>query len=183
MSRGGIKDTRSREERRRDTAEDFTPPWLVKEMLDEADSKVWESEDTIFLDPSCGDGNFLVALKERLMSCGHSEKDAVSRVFGIDIIHSNVVTACERMGIPHNPEEEFAVSPTIVCADTVANAGRLEELFEMAEKQFYEGRNEELQEALRELLKSVKPVLKAAERNDETKKAIQAYKQARKQLD
>ena len=46
----------------KETAEVFTPTSLVQEMLDkleETDSKLFSNSNKTFLDPSCGDGQFL----------------------------------------------------------------------------------------------------------------------------
>lgn len=135
-SKGGKRDLRPRKERRRETGEDFTPIPLVNEMLDCLPPEAWEDADQIFLDPSCGNGNFLVEVKKRLLAAGHSEENALSRIFGIDLMHDNVVETCERLGVEYNPEASFAVSRTIVCANTLEHEGKLQELFAMAEEEF-----------------------------------------------
>jgi len=48
-----------RSERKKQTAEVFTPPKLVSDMLDKLPDTVWEDGKT-FCDPACGDGNFLI---------------------------------------------------------------------------------------------------------------------------
>lgn len=133
-SKGGKIDQRSRQERRRETGEDFTPIPLVNRVLDCFEADVWDNPDKVFLDPSCGNGNFLVEVKKRLLAAGHSEENALSRILGIDIMHDNVVEACERLGVDHHPEASCAVSATIICANTLEH--ELQELFDMAEKEF-----------------------------------------------
>ena len=45
----------------------FTPHELVDEMLDKLDPTLWVDKSKKWLDPACGSGNFLIAVKDRLM--------------------------------------------------------------------------------------------------------------------
>ena len=45
----------------------FTPPELLNETLDLFPSEIWSNPNLTWLDPTCGSGNFLVAIYERLM--------------------------------------------------------------------------------------------------------------------
>lgn len=52
-----------------------------------------------FLDPSCGDGNFLVALLQVLTEeYGHDREQVLSRLYGVEIMQDNVDRALERLG-------------------------------------------------------------------------------------
>ena len=57
------------QQRKKDLGEVFTPSELVNEMLDKLPQDVWALEKT-FCDNSCGNGNFLVAILERLNKGG-----------------------------------------------------------------------------------------------------------------
>lgn len=57
-----------------DHGEVFTPPWMVEAMLDLVKDEA-ERIDSRFLEPACGDGNFLVAILKRKLA-------AVERKFG-----------------------------------------------------------------------------------------------------
>ena len=53
-------------ERVRDLGEVFTPASTVQEMLDLLPASVWAPHPSpTFLEPACGDGNFLVAILSR----------------------------------------------------------------------------------------------------------------------
>ena len=55
-----------------------------------------------FLDPSCGDGNFLVALLQVLTEeYGHDREQVLSRLYGVEIMQDNVDRALERLGGGH----------------------------------------------------------------------------------
>lgn len=51
-------------ERVKEHAEVFTPSWLVKDMCDTIPSEIWENIESTFLEPACGNGNFLVEKKQ-----------------------------------------------------------------------------------------------------------------------
>ena len=53
-------------ERVRDLGEVFTPNATVQAMLDLLPAEMWEPHPApTFLEPACGDGNFLVAILDR----------------------------------------------------------------------------------------------------------------------
>ena len=62
-----LKHYRSRK-RIRYLGEVFTPDKYVHEMLDMLDSSVWSDTNTIFFEPTCGHGNFVVAIVERRLN-------------------------------------------------------------------------------------------------------------------
>lgn len=74
----------------------FTPSELVNEILDQLPKDLWSSDSKTFLDPACGDGNFLVAVKERLMK-KNDEKNALSRIYGVDLMPDNVQRCIQRL--------------------------------------------------------------------------------------
>lgn len=120
-------------------------------MLDLLPGESWKDPNQTFLDPSCGDGNFLVAVKERLLGLGFSEEDALARIYGIDLMHDNVVEACKRLGLAHHKDAPFAVSKTVICANTIEND--IPQLFEDAEREF-------LYQSLKGILLSLKDAVK-----------------------
>lgn len=97
-------------ERVRELAEVYTNEREVNAMLDLVDSHL-EPDELLkyrYLEPSCGNGNFLVAILQRKIACVNrnyfSQKryefylaKAVSTIYGIDICPENVAEARERM--------------------------------------------------------------------------------------
>lgn len=74
-------------------AEVFTPDFIVKDMCDIIPVGIWERIDSTFLEPACGNGNFLVEILIRKYSRCKDEKDglkALASVVGIDIQQDNV---------------------------------------------------------------------------------------------
>jgi type I restriction-modification system DNA methylase subunit len=87
-----MKEKTKREKRKKETAEDFTPSWLVNEILDklnEYGKESWEEGKT-FCDPACGNGNILVEVLKRKISLGHDPNEALTTIYGCDILDDNI---------------------------------------------------------------------------------------------
>ena len=81
-------------------AEVFTAEREVKAMCDLIPSDVWEDIDSRFLEPACGNGNFLVEIFERKLSrCESAEQglQALRSIYGIDIQQDNVEESKQRL--------------------------------------------------------------------------------------
>lgn len=86
------------EERVKQTGEVFTPPELVNHILDKFDESVWNDPSSTFIDPACGDGNFLVEVKKRLLAAGHSEQHIIENmIFGVDLMPDNINECIRRL--------------------------------------------------------------------------------------
>ena len=83
--------------RKDDQGEVFTPPKLVNELLDQIPQEKWTDNASTFLDNSCGNGNFLVAVYERLIAQRHSAENALGRIHGVDLMLDNIVEAIVRL--------------------------------------------------------------------------------------
>jgi len=91
-----------------DHGEVFTPPGLVNDMLDLVAHEC-ERIDSRFLEPACGDGNFLAeVLRRKLLTVDKQnasnqprwERDAilaVCSIYGIDLLADNVAACRERL--------------------------------------------------------------------------------------
>lgn len=82
-----------RNNRKKATAEDFTPAWLIKDMLKKLSyySKESFTDSTItFLDPACGNGNILLEILRTKLDNGHDPAQALSTIFGCDIMVDNI---------------------------------------------------------------------------------------------
>jgi hypothetical protein len=85
-----------REARQKKTAEVFTPPKLVSEMLDKLPKEVWQENKT-FCDPACGNGEFLVWILIRKIENGHNPLAALKTIYGVDIKKDNIVECRARL--------------------------------------------------------------------------------------
>jgi len=77
----------------------FTPTSLVNFALDllaQDDPLAFSNINNSFIDSMCGDGQFLVEVKNRKIQSGISEADAVANIYGIDLTQDNVDTALTR---------------------------------------------------------------------------------------
>ena len=102
----------------------FTPPQLVCDMLDKLPKETWYKGKT-FLDPACGNGNFLVEILERKLKRKHGPLDALRTIYGIELMADNVEECRIRiLKIIATHEEVTAehiqvVLTNIVCADAL----------------------------------------------------------------
>jgi hypothetical protein len=95
-----------RKARRKLTAEDFTPLALVDEMLDKLPAEVWAPEKT-FIDNSAGNGNFLVRVLARKLEASHDPLQALSTIYGVELMADNVEEMRGRMLqvlLEHHPD-------------------------------------------------------------------------------
>lgn len=95
MASGQIKSRK----RVRDFAEVFTNEREVKAMCDLIPASEWTIEST-FLEPACGNGNFLAEILARKLSLCKDEKDglkALASIVGIDIQADNVAESRARL--------------------------------------------------------------------------------------
>lgn len=108
MKKETVKKQTKSKERIRDHGEVFTAEREVKAMCDLVKDET-ERIDSRFLEPACGDGNFLAEILTRKLAVvrkkyGKShldfEKNAVlaaSSIYGVDILQDNVIACRERM--------------------------------------------------------------------------------------
>ena len=86
------------EYRIKETAEIFTPTNLVIDMLQKTDLDCFLPGKTV-LDPACGDGQFLVAIKYvKILIHRMTEFDALKDIYGVDIMRDNVDLCKKRLG-------------------------------------------------------------------------------------
>lgn len=76
----------------KERGEVFTAEREVKAMCDLIPEEVWQDITKTFLEPACGNGNFLVEIFERKLKYSKNEKDglkALASIVGIDIMEDN----------------------------------------------------------------------------------------------
>ena len=79
------------------TGEVFTPTELVREILDKIPAEQFTDPTKTFLDNSCGDGQFLGEVLIRKMENGSTFEQALSTVYGVDLMIDNVDLCRERL--------------------------------------------------------------------------------------
>ena len=107
----GSKVERS-EERIYETNEIFTPIELCFDIIDSyIPVEDLKNPNSTFIDPAAGNGNFLVAIKKRLMQF-HSEKHILDNmIYAVELMQDNHKEMCERLNVSIN-------HPHIICADS-----------------------------------------------------------------
>jgi SAM-dependent methyltransferase len=100
------------------TGEVFTPTPLVNEILDKMDNELFVDSDKTFLDPSCGDGQFLAGVLYRKLQNGSTFEQALSTVYGVDLMEDNVELCRERL-LCGREDLRHIVEQNIVCADAL----------------------------------------------------------------
>ena len=105
-------------ERVKKFGEVFTPKELVNEVLDKLSQDLFKNPLKTYLDPSCGDGAFLVEVLERKLNNGIDYEQALSTIYGVDILEDNV-ELCRKGLLGKNRHLEHIVEKNIVCADAL----------------------------------------------------------------
>lgn len=92
--------TEKRKKRHSITQEDFTPSDIVSNMLNIFSEKSYITLDESFIDPSCGNGNFLVAiLQKKLNYCKNFDDICIvlKSIYGVELMADNVEECRERL--------------------------------------------------------------------------------------
>jgi type I restriction-modification system DNA methylase subunit len=100
------------------TGEVFTPTELVREMLEQIPIEQFQDPNKTFLDNSCGDGQFLGEVLIRKMENGGTFEQALSTIYGVDLMEDNVDLCRERL-LCGREDLRHIVERNIVCADAL----------------------------------------------------------------
>ncbi len=96
-------------ERIKQTGEIFTPHELCLQMVRDIPEEKLGDPTSTYIDPSCGDGNFLFALHVVLtQDYSHTSESVMNRLYGVELMADNVEAARTRLPGAH-----------IVCADAL----------------------------------------------------------------
>jgi len=79
------------------TGEVFTPTELVREILEQIPIEQFQDPSKTFLDNSCGDGQFLGEVLIRKMENGSTFEQALSTIYGVDLMIDNVDLCRQRL--------------------------------------------------------------------------------------
>jgi type I restriction-modification system DNA methylase subunit len=98
------------------TGEVFTPTPFVEEILETFEPEAFKDPTRNFLDPSCGDGQFLASILYRKLKNGIDFETALSSIHGVDLMQDNVNLCRERL-LCGQEQFRHIVEQNIVCAD------------------------------------------------------------------
>ena len=100
------------------TQEVFTPTVMVQDILDRLDPSLFQHSDQEFVDPTCGDGQFLGEVLIRKMENGSTFEQALATIYGVDMMQDNVDLCRERL-LCGREDLRHIVEKNIVCADAL----------------------------------------------------------------
>lgn len=100
------------------TGEVFTPFELVNEMLDKVPVEMFTDPTKTVLEPSCGDGQFLGEVLIRKIENGSTFEQALSTIYGVDLMQDNVDLCRERL-LCGQEHLRHIVEKNIVCHDAL----------------------------------------------------------------
>jgi type I restriction-modification system DNA methylase subunit len=100
------------------TSEVFTPTPLVRSILDLLDPSLFTDPTKTFIDPSCGDGQFLGEVLIRKLENGSTFEQALQTIYGVDLMQDNVDLCRERLLCGREDLRDI-VNTNIVCADAL----------------------------------------------------------------
>ncbi len=98
------------------TGEVFTPTALVQEVLQTIPAAEFSDKAATFLDPSCGNGQFLSEVLICKLENGIDFATALGCIYGVDIMQDNVEICRERL-LCGLEQYRHIVEKNIVCAD------------------------------------------------------------------
>ena len=111
----GVQRTQTRV---KSTGEVFTPTELVQEVLENMDIEKFKDPTRTFIDPSCGDGQFLGEVLIRKMENGSTFEQALSTIYGVDLMQDNV-DECRKRLLCGRTDLAHIVERNIVCHDAL----------------------------------------------------------------
>ena len=96
----------------RATGEVFTPTPLVNNILNDLPKELFTDTTKTFLDPACGDGQFLSEVLIRKLENGIDFETALSTIYGVDLMPDNVKLCQDRLlcgqeHLRHNVEKNI----------------------------------------------------------------------------
>lgn len=100
------------------TGEVFTPTPLVQEILDKLDPILFTDPTKAFIDPSCGDGQFLGEVLIRKIENGSTFEQALGTIYGVDLMQDNV-NLCRTRLLCGREDLKHIVNNNIVCHDAL----------------------------------------------------------------
>jgi hypothetical protein len=96
------------------TGEVFTPTPLVQEILNQLSSEHFTDTTKTFIDPSCGDGQFLSEVIIKKMENGSTYQQALDTTYGVDLMLDNCLECIRRLyGAEQDPIIKTIEGPDI----------------------------------------------------------------------
>ena len=119
-------DTRKSRRKGTNSTQEFFTPWtIVQNMCDKIPQSDWSNPEKTFLEPSFGNGNFVLAIVYYRLNAGIDWKTALETLYGVELMEDNVEECRERvlalldaMDIDYDREEALSIMQhNLVCSD------------------------------------------------------------------
>jgi hypothetical protein len=81
----------------RNNGEVFTPTKIVDDMNALIPDSAWKDGSYVFIEPTCGNGQFLVRIFEKRIGNGLSIDEALNTMIGMDITNDNILDSHKRL--------------------------------------------------------------------------------------
>ena len=95
-------DVNRSDQRIKETGEVFTPMELCHQMVSEIPQSTLQDENSTFLDPSAGSGNFLLALQTELRKYHDLSHINDNMLYGVELMEDNHREICDRLGVSYD---------------------------------------------------------------------------------
>lgn len=119
------EERKSRRKGIKSTQEFFTPYEIVKRMADKIPEETWADPTKTFLEPSFGNGQFIIYIIWNRIQHGIDWKTSLKTLYGVELMQDNVDETKERvldlltkMNIDYNKDEASEImNKNLVCSD------------------------------------------------------------------
>lgn len=81
----------------RNNGEVFTPTPIVDSMNNLVPESAWKDKEFVFIEPTCGNGQFLTRIFEKRIANGLSIEEALNTLIGMDITADNIWDSHKRL--------------------------------------------------------------------------------------
>ena len=95
------------------TGEVFTPMKICRQMVNDLPLEMLMDPKSTFLDNSAGHGNFMVALRDKLLEYHELSHILDNMLYAVELMPDNHAEMCERVGVSTD-------HPHFVCADALS---------------------------------------------------------------
>ena len=114
-----------RKDKETNSQEFFTPYSIVKRMCEKVSEEDWKNPEKTFLEPSFGNGQFIIYIIYNRIQHGVSWKDTLSTLYGVELMPDNVqetkdriISLLSEMEIQFDKEEALKIMDhNLVCSD------------------------------------------------------------------
>jgi hypothetical protein len=100
------------DERIKVTQEVFTPIEVCRKMVESLPEEKLKDPNSIFLDNSAGSGNFMIALRDKLLEYHNLDHILNHMLYSVELMEDNHKEMCERLGVSTD-------HPHYVCHDAL----------------------------------------------------------------